>query len=86
MTDFCENCNAYMRVDEERGLCRAEPPTPVMVSVQAPKVQGVPPTPLFQALFPTVAARCWCRQHKTMADMSKLDASQFSRIPVEGSA
>lgn len=71
MTDEgCGTCRFWMSPDQKGGICRRNPPTPILLGL-APaspianpgkQQQGVPVT---QAFFPQMSARGWCGEHQT---------------------
>jgi len=66
----CGNCNAFSLVGDpnhpEHGVCRAHPPVPIMVGVQARPglaVAGAPQQmPVVHGYHPTRIASEWCRE------------------------
>jgi hypothetical protein len=86
MSDTCVNCNAFLQLDDEKGVCRARPPMPVVVGVRPPMVQGQPGIPLFQSIFPTMSVDAWCREHQAKVDFHKIDLTQLGSLTAEGSA
>ena len=62
----CENCNAWLRESASAGLCRANPPTAIMLGMG--QSGGVlrnsmsQAEPVIQSYFPTMQAHGWCRQ------------------------
>lgn len=66
MSDRCENCNAWLRERGNAGLCRANPPTPILLGVSQSGGllrTGVNQTePVVATYFPTMTSHGWCRQ------------------------
>ena len=69
----CGNCNAYLAgANPGEGVCRAKPPTPIMIGVQqmpvglmkAPQMQQMP---VFQGIFPPMRSTSWCRDWQPLA-------------------
>lgn len=59
----CENCDAWMHQRGDDGLCRAEPPLPIMIGMgQAAVVVGQAQVqPVIQSYFPPMMKKGWCR-------------------------
>ena len=77
MNKTCGTCDAFSALAndaEVNGLCRARPPTPVLVGN------------MFQSVFPFMAPFGWCREHRDRVVMNKMDPVQLGNLPVEGSA
>jgi hypothetical protein len=70
----CGNCNAFQAGANGEGVCRARPPTAIMVGIQqmpgigllksGPQMQQVP---VFQGVFPPMRASSWCRDWQPIA-------------------
>jgi hypothetical protein len=64
----CKTCNAWKKLNEKHGACRARPPVPVMLGMaQRQALDGLslragPPEPQVLPFFPTMSASDWCRE------------------------
>ena len=66
----CATCNAWFRQHSDQGLCRAKPPTPILMGYgeQAISLQAAPQqVPIMNSHFPTMMAHGWCREHQEIA-------------------
>jgi hypothetical protein len=79
----CANCNAFMmRPDGQtsEGVCRARPPTPLVMEVKVP-VQGglvrggLQQTQIIQGVFPPMRATSWCREWQAIEGKGQADAA-----------
>jgi hypothetical protein len=61
----CGNCNAFFRTAPSEGICRAMPPSPVLIGMGRPAIElgpmGGVPQPVINGFFPPVAHHIWCR-------------------------
>lgn len=67
----CATCNAWFKQSNGMGLCRALPPTPVMVGME--HQQGVldvraQAVPLIVSYFPQMQSTGWCRKWERVLD------------------
>lgn len=58
----CGNCDAFLPQGRE-GLCRARPPTPIMIGLGQPALAlgNTGPVPAIQSFFPQMRPEGWCR-------------------------
>jgi len=70
MKQNCGTCAAWLKTNGEQGECHFAPPSPVLLGIRPPALQGGQPQPMIAGVFPATGAASFCRQwSQALADV-----------------
>lgn len=87
MSEECGSCRYFRRISvgHPQGVCRARPPTPMMITIAKNPVTG-DPFPVINTYWPEVPDVEWCGDYTRKPMGAAIDLEKMDRAEAEGSA